>query len=87
MVDINDNEPEFQTEDSIFYGAIMEHVPAGSNVIALSQAGFLQTGSALKCIALDKDSGDFGRVSYSIENNSNFTIDSMTGKKLLKFVI
>lgn len=65
VLDVNDNRPAFT--ESTYYGMVMENQDGGEKV--------------LDVLAHDWDSGDFGKVTYSLEDKYNglFSIDPTTG--------
>lgn len=64
LMDINDNSPVF--ENNSYQFQIYEEVEIGTEVGEV--------------VATDNDSGDLGRVVYSISDNDKFTINSTTGQ-------
>ena len=64
VLDVNDNKPEFNK--STLVGQIYENRPVGSSVTTV--------------VATDKDIGRNGKITYSLNANDAFTIDSTTGE-------
>ena len=77
VIDINDNAPHFSSPT--FTGTVMENDPPGTNVMMQGITGVTENNSVLRIFADDLDDGEFGRVTYSIPVNTNFSIDSLTG--------
>ena len=77
VIDINDNAPHFTSPT--FTGTVMENEPSGTNVMMQMMTDVMDSSNVLRIFAEDLDDGDFGRVTYSIPVNTNFTIDSLTG--------
>ena len=70
LQDVNDNKPEFmydtRHEEKSYLVTISKTTGKGTGIIQIK--------------ATDKDFGDFGKVSYSLEDSTGlFTIDSETG--------
>jgi hypothetical protein len=77
VIDVNDNAPKFT--QVFFTGAVLENNPAGTNVMVMVHAGEAQNTDVLRVVAEDYDSGELGRVSYTIPVPTNFSVDPVTG--------
>ncbi|KAL8600365.1 hypothetical protein ACOMHN_013580 [Nucella lapillus] len=76
VIDINDNAPQFTS--TTFTGVVLENQPPGTNILT-TITDVSGNGNVLRIVAEDRDDGEFGRVTYSIPANVNFTIDALTG--------
>lgn len=68
VVDINDNKPYFVNDREKYYAAVTDQSPVSTTVTHVK--------------AEDKDSGKYGKISYSLVGNNSgeyFTIDSSSG--------
>ncbi|XP_063710939.1 protocadherin Fat 1-like isoform X6 [Symsagittifera roscoffensis] len=83
LIDVNDNHPKF--ERTFFHGTVSEGIPEGSVILSSQE----QT-KILLVKALDKDSGNNGRIKFEIldeQAKKNFTIDANTGSLRTKTVL
>ncbi|KAK7096771.1 protocadherin-1-like isoform X2 [Littorina saxatilis] len=77
VLDINDNAPHFHT--ATFRGSVMENEAPATNVVQQTLTDASGSSNVLRIVAEDLDSGDNGRVTYSIPVPTNFSIDALTG--------